>query len=77
MILLCPVQGPWASSLLLIIVDSFLIANAIQYATTYILYHVELHFWFIYMKAFGEHCAIQIAIDYEMKLKFILFLVFD
>ena len=27
------------------------------------------------MKAFGEHFDIQIAIDYEMKIKFILFIV--
>ena len=40
----------------------------------YILHRFEL---FVVEKRFGEHCDIQIAIDYEMKLKFILFLVLD
>ena len=40
---------------------------------------VELHLYtcIYFRKAFEEHSDIQIAIDYEMKHKFILFLVID
>ena len=33
------------------------------------LHCVELHLYIYFRKAFGEHCDIQIAIYYEMKLK--------
>ena len=48
-----------------------------QYATTYIMHHVELHLYIYCREAFGKHFDIQIAIDYEMKLKICLILVFD
>ena len=55
-------------SLLLTIVDSFLIVNTMWYATKYILHLVKLHLYIYCRKAFEEHCDIQIAIDNEMKL---------
>ena len=55
--------------MLLTIVDSFRIANTMQYATTYVMCRAELHLYIYCRKAFGEHFDIQIAIDYEMKLK--------
>ena len=33
------------------------------------MHRVELHLYIYSWKAFEEHCYIQIAIDYEMKLK--------
>ena len=55
--------------MLLTIIDSFLIANAMLFAITYIVLGVEFHLYIYCRKAFGEHCNIKIAIDYEMKLE--------
>ena len=52
--------------LLLTIVDSFLIANTVLYATTCILHRVELHLYSVGKRL--ENTDIQIAIDYEMNL---------
>ena len=39
------------------------------YATRYLLDRVKLYLCIYCRKAFGEHCEIQIVINYEMKLE--------
>ena len=39
------------------------------YVTAYILSHLELPIYIYFVNAFGEHREVEIAIDYEMKLK--------